>query len=338
MPKTAFVTGATGFVGLNLVEQLVLEGWRVVTLHRPSSELKYLRRFPVEPVVGDVTDPTSLTRGMPRAVDAVFHVAGNTNMWSRRNAEQNRVNIDGTRNVAEAALRAGARRLVLTSSISAYGLHDGRIDETAEQRGGRSWINYQRSKFLGEAEVRHGIARGLDAVILNPASIFGPFDTGSWARLIQLVYTGKLPGVPPGALSFCHAREVARAHIAAVEQGRTGENYLLGGTDATFLQLVQAVGDAIGCKVAQRTTPAVAMIAASRIGNWMSYVTGKPPSITPEMVRMVTRTMYCDSAKAERDLGFRPEPLATMVKDSVDWLRREGFLDRWRAARERAPA
>jgi dihydroflavonol-4-reductase len=331
MARTAFVTGSTGFLGINLIEQLIQQGWRVLALHRPSSEMKYLKRFRVEAIQGDINDPSSLARGMPANLDAVFHVAGDTNMWSRRNAEQDRVNIDGTRNMVEAALRAKAKRFVLTSSISAYGIHQGKIDETAEQRGRVSWINYQRSKFLSEEEVRKGIARGLDAVIVNPASIFGPYDTSSWARLIQLIYTGKLPGIPPGALSFCHSREVAKAHIAAAERGRTGENYLLGGYDASFLELVKTIGEVTGRKVPAKPTPPAALFVVSQIGNWISYLTGKPPSITPEMVRMVTRNMYCDSSKAERELGFHAVSLRTMVEDSVNWLKHEGMLERWAA-------
>jgi dihydroflavonol-4-reductase len=331
MTKTAFVTGSTGFLGINLIEQLTRQGWRVLALHRPTSEMKYLKRFPVEPVAGDINDPASLARGMPRDIDAVFHVAGDTNMWSRRNAEQDRVNIDGTRNMVEAALGAKAKRFVLTSSISAYGIHEGKIDETAEQRGRVSWINYQRSKFLSEEEVRKGIAQGLDAVIINPASIFGPYDTSSWARLIRLIYTGKLPRIPPGGLSFCHSREVAKAHIAAAERGRKAENYLLGGFDASFLQLVQTIGEMLGREVPSKPTPPAAMIVASRVANWISYLTDKPPSVTPEMVRMITRTMYCDSSKAERELGFRAVNLRTMVEDSVNWLKQEGLLDRWAA-------
>lgn len=329
MTKTAFVTGATGFVGLNLIEQLLGQGWSVVALHRAASETKYLARFAAVRVQGDIIDPAALARAVPPNVDVVFHVAGSTNLWSRRNAEQDRVNIEGTRNVVEAALQARAQRFVLTSSISAYGIHAGCIDETAEQRGRTSWINYQRSKYLSEQEVRKGIARGLDAVIVNPASIFGAYDTSSWARLIRLIYTGKLPGVPPGAFSFCHAREVARAHIAAAERGRKGENYLLGGTEATFLELVQTIGAVTQRKVPDKPTPAALMYFASRLGNWTSLLTGKPPAITPETVAMVTRTMYCDSSKAERELGYRAVPLRVMVEDSVTWLRREGYLERW---------
>lgn len=331
MPRTAFVTGATGFVGLNLIEELTARDWHVIALHRPGSDTGYLQRFPVERTAADVTDPGSLTRAMPANVDAVFHVAGDTSLWSRRNALQDRVNIEGTRNVVEAALRAQARRLVYTSSISAWGLQRGRIHEGLAQAGGASWINYQRSKYLGEQEVRRGIARGLDAVIVNPASIFGPYDTGSWAQLIRLVHNGKLPGAMPGALSFCHSREVARAHIAAAERGRTGENYLLGGTDASFRELVRTIGGVLGRRAPEKILPPAALRIAARIGHFVSFVTGKPPRITPEMVGMATRQIYCDSSKAQRELGFRTVPLHVMVEDGVSWLRREGFLERWAA-------
>lgn len=336
MPRTAFVTGATGFVGLNLIEELTAREWQVVALHRPDSDLRYLRRFAVERVAGDVTDARSLARAVPEGVDVVFHVAGDTALWSRRNAQQDRVNIDGTRHVVQAALRARARRLVLTSSISAWGMQRGRIHEGLPQAGGQSWVNYQRSKYRSEEEVRQGIGRGLDAVIVNPASIFGPYDTGSWAQLIRLIHTGRLPGAMPGSLSFCHSREVARAHVAAAERGRTGENYLLGGTDASFLELVRTVGEVLGRPVPERILSPALLYVASRVGHWASYVTGRPPRITPEMVGMATRRITCDSTKAQRELGFRTVPLRIMVEDSVAWLRREGFLDLWARGTRRA--
>jgi dihydroflavonol-4-reductase len=135
MARTAFVTGATGFVGLNLVEALLAQGWRVLALHRAGSELKYLARMQAERVTGDVTDAESVRRALPPQVDAVFHVAGDTNLWSRRNARQDRINIEGTRNMIEAALARRARRFLHTSSISAWGLQRGRLDERTSQKG-----------------------------------------------------------------------------------------------------------------------------------------------------------------------------------------------------------
>jgi dihydroflavonol-4-reductase len=331
--KVAFVTGATGFVGLNLVERLLEQDWRVFALHRADSNLKYLGRMRAERVVGDVTDADSLLRTLPQAVDAVFHVAGDTGLWSRNNAQQDRVNIEGTRNAVTAALAKGARRFVHTSSISAYGMLQGRIDERSPQLGGTSPVNYQRSKFLAEEEVRAGIARGLDAVILNPAGILGAYDTRNYARLVTLVAAGKLPGVPPGSLSFCHVREVASAHVAAAAHGRRSENYLLGGTDASLLELVREIGAATGKSVPSRPTPAWLLRALGFIGGAVSRFTGRQPTITPEAARMVTRNVSCDSAKATRELGFRAVPLREMVRDCVAWLDAEGLLPGVQSAR-----
>jgi nucleoside-diphosphate-sugar epimerase len=326
MARTAFVTGATGFVGLNLIEELLAQGWRVLALHRADTDLQYLRRLPAARAVGDVTNAPSVRRAMPQGVDAVFHVAGDTGLWSRRNAEQDRVNIDGTRNVVGAALEKRARRFVHTSSISAYGLQHGRIDEHAAQLGSVSPVNYQRSKFLAEEAVRAGLARGLDAVILNPAGIIGRYDTRNYARIVALVAVGALPGVPPGALSFCHAREVARAHVAAAERGRRGENYILGGADASFLELVREICAALGRPAPRRATPAWVLRATAALGALRSLLDGQPPALTPEAARMVSRQVSCDSSKAVRELDFRPVPLAEMVGDCVRWMTAEGLL------------
>jgi len=324
--KTAFLTGATGFVGTVLAGELAAQGWQVTAMHRPGSNLKHVQRLAVRLVPGDITDKASLLAALPPAVDAVFHVAGDTSLWSRRNAQQNRVNVDGTRHMVEAALEHGARRFVHTSSISAYGLQTGRIDERAEQLGRVSPVNYQRSKFLAEEEVRAGVRRGLDAVILNPAAIMGPYDTVNWARMIRLVHAGKLPGVPPGAMSFCHVREVAHAHIAAAERGKRGENYLLGGADAPLLELVHLIGEVAGRKVPAKPTPAWVLRAIGRAGEWASVLSGRQPTLTPEAARMVTRTLYCDCTKAERELGFRRVALRALVEDSYRWLKDEGLL------------
>lgn len=326
VPNIAFVTGATGFLGLNLVEVLLAQGWRVIALHRAGSDLTYLRRLPAERAVGDVTDAASVRRALPRDVDAVFHVAGDTGLWAGNNDVQDRVNVAGTRNVVGAALEKRARRFVHTSSISAYGLQRGRIDESAPQLGRVSPVNYQRSKYLAEEAVRAGLARGLQAVILNPAAILGRYDTRNYARLVTLIAQGRLPGVPPGSLSFCHAREVAHAHLTAAERGRTGENYLLGGTDASLLELVREIGAALSKPVPRRATPAWVLRTLGALGALRGRLTGKPPTLTPEAARMVTREVFCDCAKAKHELGFRPVPLRDMVSDCVGWLAAEGRL------------
>lgn len=312
--KTAFVTGGTGFLGTNLIHELVTDGWQVTALHRPSSNLKYLTQLPVELAIGDITDTGSLEGAIPKGAGAVFHVAANVNPWSKRNADQTRDNVDGTRHIVAAALNAGVKRFVHTSTISVYGIQEGRIAEDAPKLGGVSWVNYQRTKYLAEEEVRRSIADGLDAVLLNPANIIGAYDTGGWARLIRLIVAGKLPAIPPGAGSFCHVREVARAHISAVEHGRTGENYLLGGADASFLEMVKIIGELAGRKVPQKTVPAWLARIGARVSEGRSYLTDREPTITPESVDLVSRQLFCDSTKAMLELGYKPVDLNQVRK------------------------
>lgn len=326
MTRTAYVTGSNGFLGLNLCEALLAQGWRVLALHRPSSDIRYLSRLAVERVEGDINDPASLARTLPRETDAVFHVAGSTNLWSRRNAEQDRINVEGTRNVVEAALAANAQRLVHTSSISAWGMCTGTIDESTPQLGGISPVNYQRSKYAAEGEVLKGIVKGLDAVIVNPAGILGPYDTGGYARLFRMVHAGTLPGVPPGKLSFCDSREVARAHIAAAERGRTGERYLLGGADASLLELVGVIGELAGKPVPGKATPGWLLKSVAAIGDLVSKATGNEPRLTREAATMATRTLFCDCSKAVRELGFQAVPLRRMAADCYAWMKSEGRL------------
>ncbi len=324
----AFITGGTGFVGLNLVAELTGLGWTVTALHRPASDLTYLKRFPVRLVVGSIIDPAALAAAVPQDIDVVFHVAGNTNQWSRRNDEQTRDNVEGTANVVQAALRAGAKRLIHTSSISAYGDIGGTVDETTPSAAARSWINYQRTKWLGEEKVRQGIAQGLPAVIMNPGGILGRYDLHTWARLFRLIDKGRLPGIPPGVTSFAHVREVAKAHIAAAERGTVGEKYLLAGTDASYLDLFTTIGRVMRKPIPKRVLPAAFLRLYARFDTALATVKGKPPTLTPEMAASTIRRISVPSIKAQRELGFRIVPLEVMVKDCFDWLVAEGKLGR----------
>lgn len=324
--RRAFVTGGTGFVGLHLIEQLTAEGWRVTALHRRTSDLTGLSHYPVEWVEGDLTDPGSLRAAIPRTVDAVFHVAADTSVWARHDDRQRRINVDGTRNLVEAALAAGVRRLVHTSTWSVYGLGQGEISEASPQLGARSWINYDRTKLLAEEAVRAGIARGLDAVIINPSHVLGRYDRRSWARLIIAAHQRWLPGVPPGAGTFCHAEAVARAEIAAACRGRTGQNYLMSGADASFVEVFRVINQVTGARVPLRPLPALLFQLGARIETTLATVTGREPEATPEGVAMACARARVVSDLAERELGYRPSPLPAMIADSWRWLCAAGLV------------
>lgn len=326
MTKTAFVTGATGCVGLNLIEELLAQGWQVTAMHRAGSDLTVLRRLPVQCVVGDITDEGSLTGIVPRDVDCVFHVAGNTSMWVRTHDEQFRVNVEGTRNMVRAALEASARRFVLTSSIVAYGLHGGTISEDTPTRGTAARHNYVRSKALAEREVRQALKSGLQAVIINPSNLMGAYDTSNWSRMFRLVLRGRLPVVPPGGGSFCHAREVARAHVAAAERGRIGANYLLGGAECSYLGLAQEMSRLLGVKRRCVALPPRLLSGYARIEEMVAPLFGREPDVTPDAVELLSQNLYCDTRRAVRELGYKPQPLEKMLLDCLEWMRGQGLL------------
>lgn len=328
MSGLAVVTGATGFVGLNLVDELTARGFEVVALHRDGADLRRLATRTVRLAAAAITDGEALERAVPAGADVLFHVAGDTNMWSKRNAEQSRANVEGTRNVLRAAVARRVGRVVHTSSIAAYGMHDEPVDESTPQLGRNSWIHYLRTKALAEDEVRDAIAKGLDAVIVNPANVVGPYDLRNWSSLIRLAALGRLPGVPPGRGSFCHVREVARAHIAAFERGRTGENYLLGGADASYLEMVREVCTLVGAAPPERATAAWKLKSYARLTTWAYPVTGRKPRVTPESAALGSATMVCRDAKAVRELGHRAVPLRDMLADCLGWMRSEGLLGR----------
>jgi dihydroflavonol-4-reductase len=332
---TAFVTGATGFLGLNLVEQLSERGWVVVAYHRPSSDTKRLTQFPVRLAEGEIADADAVAAAMPQAADAVFHLAANTSAWSRRNAEQTRDNVEGTKAVIAAARARQIRRLIHVSCWSTYGLDHGAIHESTSQSGQFSKINYVRSKALAEQEVKRAAAEGLPAVIFNPAHIIGRYDHEAWGRLFALVANRKLPGIPPGAGSFCHAEAVARAMIAAADRGRVGHNYLLGGCDASFADITRLIGDLAGQPVPRRTLTPFSIRLVARAKALAAVFTGREPSLTPQRAQLMLSHPRIVSTKARDELGYQPTSLRLMLDDAHRWLKAEGHLA---AAEPAAPA
>jgi len=327
MTQTAFVTGATGFVGSHLARELHRQGWDVHVLVRPTSSLEDVSEVPLTVHTGDVVDAASVFAAMPRGVDGVFHVAASTNLWSRRNGDQSRINLDGTRNLLAAAEAAGARRFIHTSSFAAWGLLDQPFMEDSARTDASDWINYVRTKHLSEQMVRDAAAGGrVDAVILNPANVLGPGDRHNWSRLFRMVNERSLPGAPPGGGNFCDVREVARAHVQAWHRGQTGRRYLLGGEFATYLEVIGLAGELLDVPVPRKALPAWAMRAAARLKSLPAVFSGREPDITPEAAAIAVHSLRCDSARAEHELGYRAMPLRDMVSDTVAWMRDGGLL------------
>lgn len=323
MTKTAFVTGATGFVGGVLATRLTSQGWRVVALRRGDNGAT--TSPDIDWRLGDVLDPASLQAAIPRDC-TVFHVAGDTNLWRRHNARQWRVNVEGTSNVVEAALRKNAEAFVHTSTISAYGRHTGPINEDTPSVAAQSWIGYERSKWAAEEVVRAAVPRGLRAMIIAPSAILGPGDRRTWAQLIIQVSEGRVPGIPPGKATFNHIDDVVQAHIAAAEHGRAGRSYLLSGDTASFAQLLALIAKNLGVPLTAPAMPAPLMVGAGTLFAMAAALTNREPSLTPEMATMVSADTITNSTRATSELGYQPRSLEIAVADACAWLSAAGLL------------
>jgi len=328
-PKHAFVTGATGFLGRNLVEQLAERGWKITALYRSAETFEPLKQWDVAGVKVGLLDLGELTKAVPENVDAVFHMAADTTMWLRLGSRQLQTNVDGTRNMVAAAERQGAKRFVFTSSWNAWGFQRGDppLTEDTPQKGSASPILYDRTKFAAEIIVKHAAAEGLPAVIMNPCHIMGRYDTHNWGRMIQMVYRRKLPGIPPGSGVFCHAEAVAAAHIAAAESGNASGNYLLPGPTASFVEVIQTIGRITDRKVPNRALPEWLFRTVAHVQNAIGNLRNKEPDLTPQAAHLVLTNGRVDSDKAARELDYTSPDLETMIRDSYDWMKRAGVLD-----------
>jgi dihydroflavonol-4-reductase len=318
-----FVTGASGFLGAHIARELLAAGHQVRALSRRSETDAPLRAAGIEPVRASLADRDSL-RAALAGCEAVFHAAADTSTWRAEATAQHATNVDGTRHLLAAAADAGVAAFMHTSSISAWShLVQGRVDEAVPQRGGESWIHYERTKFESEQLVR---ASTLPWIVFNPTQILGPGDRHNWARLIVLVDQRKLPGIPPGGGAFADVREIARSQVHAWQQRRFGACFILGGEPASFLDLVGRVGQRLGRPVPRRATPRWLMMAVARLLNLTSQVSGAPPRITPEAATLTSRTIEADDAKARRELGYRHTPLNALLADMLAWMKAESLI------------
>ncbi len=322
------VTGATGFLGANLVHELVRQKWKVRAFGLPGSNDAYIRDLPIETAFGDVTDARDVDRAV-KGVDAVFHVAGDTSWWNKYFDRQRRINTQGPVNVAEACLRHGVQTLVHTSTVDALGYAPGGIanESWPDYNYGGTGYNYADTKREGEHLVRKYNGNGLKVVVIYPGSMMGPYDfTLQYGRLFFELRDGKVPACPPGGASFAHVREVARAHIAAVKKGRGGEGYICAGENITYRDLFEKIAQKFGKHAPGLTMSPKIFTAYGYLCQALSRITGKPPEVDPGMARYMSVMAFYDSSKAVRELGYKITPVGAMIDDAFDWFRANGFL------------
>jgi dihydroflavonol-4-reductase len=324
--RSAFITGASGFIGANLVRELLYRGWNVTASKRPTSNLFRLDGLGIRLVDVDIRDRVSLERVIPERAEALFHLAADLRLSARATEQQIETNIVGTRNVLAAARARRVRKVVMVSSMAAFGLHARRIDEQSVSNAESVPIAYFRSKRLAECEAERAIESGLDVILVNPANVIGPFDLDNVpATFIRLVAASRMRLAAAGSASFCHVRAVSIAMINAVDRGRTGERYLLGGADSSFADLGAMVARMTGGTPPWEKMPRYRTLADAEAATAMAAKHGYR-FLTPELALSVSHDMLVDDAKARRELDYAPTSLEHMVCDELNWLRDNSLL------------
>lgn len=323
MPLT-LVTGATGFLGWHVARVLIERGYNLRALCRPTSQIRELE---LECAFGDLRDPDSLAHAVA-GCQLIFHVAADYRLWSRHPQHLYQSNVEGTRNLLQAAERARVDRIVYTSTVGCIGIPKDRPgDEDTPVSIADMAGHYKRSKWLAEQVVLEKARAGLPVVIVNPTAPVGDHDwkptpTG---KIIVDFLRGKLPAFVDTGLNLVGARDTAVGHLLAAERGRTGERYILGCENLTLQEILARLA-----RIAQKPAPTiklpypVAYLAGLATTAW-AELTGQEPMAPLDAVRMARKKMFVTHAKAARELGFSPGPVDVALERAVTWFRANGY-------------
>jgi len=325
------VTGGTGFVGANLVRELLADGHAVRVLARAGGDRRALEGCRVEIVEGDLLDATSIRVAVAGA-RCVYHVAADYRLWARDPAVLYRANVDGTRTVLTAAAEAGAERIVYTSTVGAVGIpKDGAPGDERTPVSLADMVGaYKASKFLAERVADEFAARGAPIVTVNPSAPIGPWDikpTPTGQMIVDFL-RGKMFASLDTGLNIVHVRDVARGHILAAERGRVGERYILGHRNLSLLEIFRMLAELTGLRAPRVRVPyPVAWLAAAGMEG-VALITGRPPQVPLTAVRMARKRMYFSAAKAVTELGLPQAPVEQALEEAVRWFVERGYAPR----------
>jgi dihydroflavonol-4-reductase len=326
----AFVTGATGFLGSHVARVLCEQGARLRLLVRATSNLKNLQGLNAETVTGDLRDPASLEKAMA-GCDTVFHVAADYRLWVRDPQEMYRSNVDGTRALLEAARKNAVRRIVYTSSVATIGFtRNGRTaDEDSPVSLADMIGHYKRSKFMAEQVALQAGRSDTHVVTVNPTTPVGegdvkPTPTG---RIVLDFLKRKFPAYVETGLNLVDVQECARGHITALEKGRSGERYILGGENLSLKQILDKLGKITGLPSPKVKLPYIFAFATGLIDETITgRMLNKEPRATVDAVRMGKKMMFASSTKAEHELGWRVMPVDDALSRAVQWFRANSYV------------
>jgi dihydroflavonol-4-reductase len=327
---TTLVTGATGFVGSAVARTLAARGHSLRLLARPSSDRRNLADLDAEVVTGDLTDPDSLRRAAA-GCRYVVHVAADYRLWVPDPDAMMRANVDGALAMVRAAAGAGVERIVHCSSVAALGqTGDGTPANEATPIDEADFVgSYKRSKYLAEKAVLDLARReSLPVVVVNPSAPVGPRDikptpTG---KMILDAAAGRVPAYIDTGLNIVHVDDVAEGHVLALEKGRVGERYILGGENMLLKDILGLVADVVHRRPPSIQLPEAAVWPVAFVMEILAKITGIAPLMTRDHLKMARKKMFFSSAKAESELGYRSRPVRQAVEDAVAWFRANGML------------
>ena len=324
----ALVTGATGFVGSAVARTLQAKGVAIRVLARPESPRRNLEGLEAEVALGDMRSAADMARALQGA-RWLFHVAADYRLWAKDPEEIVRNNRQGTKVVMQAALAAGVERVVYTSSVATLSLKQVPADETAPLSEADAIGAYKRSKVVAERLVEAMVAeQRLPAVIVSPSTPIGPGDVRPTptGRIIVEAATGKVPAFVDTGLNLVHVDDVAEGHWLALQKGRIGERYILGGQDVSLREMLAEIARLCGRKPPTVSLPRGPLYPLAYAAEAIAQVTGKEPFLTADALKMSRHRMFFSSAKAGRELGYRARPYALALADALAWFRQEGYV------------
>jgi dihydroflavonol-4-reductase len=321
---TVLVTGGAGFVGTRLVEALLARGERIRVFDLKAANATRLAGLGAELITGDILSTHELREALD-GCERVFHVAALFQMWQRDKRQYFRVNVDGTRNVMEAALEAGVRGMVYTSSAVTIGEGQSELGHEETVHRGYFLSEYERSKYLAEEVALHMCDHGLPVVVVNPTSIYGPGQnthlTGALARFLR----GRLPAVVDARLNLVYVDDVVHGHLSAMERGKVGQRYILGGENASLVEFLSLGAETAGHHRRPRKVPAVLVRAWARVLDVVSRVSHRPPWVSVDEARTASHSFIFDTSRARKELGLDWTSLREGLQSTVGWLRGEGL-------------
>ncbi len=332
---STLVTGAAGFLGSHVTRQLVARGDDVRVLLRASSTNRAIADLPLEYVTGDLRDPASLDRAM-KGVKRVFHVAADYRLWAKRKQDIYDSNVGGTKNLLDAAKRAGVEQLIYTSTVATIAVdrpqHPNEFtDAKLEEMVG----HYKRSKWMAEKEALGAAKSGLPVIVAMPTTPVGPWDwkptpTG---KIILDFLNGKMPGYVKTGLNFVGVEECAAGHLLIAEKGKVGERYLLGGENLTLKQMLDTLAKITGLRAPILKIPHGLALGVAYANTAFARLVGREPGIPVEGVKIARHMMFVDCARAKRELGFQAGPVAAALERAVRWYEANGYIAKSRAKR-----